>query len=284
MKTRWGAQGRPLVVDDVPKVMGIVNVTPDSFSDGGRWTSADAAVEHALRLVEEGADILDVGGESTRPGADVVPAAEEIRRVVPVIERLAAATRVPISVDTMKAEVAREAVRAGACILNDVSGLRDRAMAEVAADSGAAVVVMHMRGTPQTMQDDPRYDDVVEEVHAYLARQVDWCVREMGIPRDRIAVDPGIGFGKTYEHHLALLRNLDRFGTLDCTVLLGVSRKGMLKTMTGRGMDQRLAGSVVCSLAGCTRGAGVVRVHDVGPMVDAIKIWGLIRGWGKDDV
>jgi dihydropteroate synthase len=284
MTARWEAAGRPLIADAVPKVMGIVNVTPDSFSDGGRWYGVDAAVEHARKLVEDGADILDVGGESTRPGSAIVPPDEEIRRVVPVIERLAAAVSVPISIDTRKAEVAREALRAGACIVNDVSGLRDEAMAEVAVESGAAVVVMHMQGTPQTMQDDPRYDDVVEDVLAYLAGRVAWC-EAVGIPRSRIAVDPGIGFGKTYGHNLALLRNLDRFGTLDCAVLLGVSRKGTLKTMTGRSMDQRLTSSVVCSLAGCTLGAGVVRVHDVGPMVDAIKVWGLVRGWkGKDDV
>ncbi|AMV36708.1 dihydropteroate synthase [Planctomyces sp. SH-PL62] len=284
MNRRWEAAGRPLIADAVPKVMGIVNVTPDSFSDGGRWFSIEAAVEHALKLVEEGADILDVGGESTRPGSEIVPAAEEIRRVVPVIEQLAAATSVPISIDTMKPEVAREATRAGACIINDVSGLRDEETARVAVESGAAVVVMHMQGTPQTMQDAPRYDDVVEEVLAYLAERVDWCTNVMGIPRERIAIDPGIGFGKTYEHHLELLRNLGRFGTLECAMLLGVSRKGMLKTMTGRGLDQRLAASVVCSLAGCTLGAQVVRVHDVGPMVDAIKVWNLVRGWGTDDV
>nr|WP_303652820.1 dihydropteroate synthase [Paludisphaera mucosa] len=262
--------------------MGIVNVTPDSFSDGGRWATADAAVEHGLRLLQDGADILDVGGESTRPGAAIVPVAEEIRRLAPVIERLADA-HAPISVDTMKPEVARMAIRAGACIINDVSGLRDPEMAEVAAETGAAVVLMHMQGTPQTMQDAPHYDDVVEEVLGYLAERVHWC-QSMGIARARIAIDPGIGFGKTYEHNLALLRNLRRFETLDCVVVLGVSRKGLLKTMTGRGMDQRLTSSVVCSLAGCTLGASVVRVHDVGPMADAIKVWNLVRGWGSSDV
>lgn len=277
----WESRDRTLIADAVPRVMGIVNVTPDSFSDGGRWPEADAAVEHGLKLVEEEAAILDVGGESTRPGADVVPVAEEIRRVVPVIERLAAADR-PISIDTMKPEVAREALAAGACIINDVSGLRDEAMAKLAVDAGAAVVVMHMRGTPQTMQDDPRYEDVVGEVFEYLAGRVRWC-ESMGIPRSRVAVDPGIGFGKTYEHNLLLLRNLDRFATLDCALLLGVSRKGLLKKMTGKGMAQRLTSSVVCSLVGCTLGANIVRVHDVGPMVDAIKVWKEIRGWGSDD-
>ncbi|WP_240906919.1 dihydropteroate synthase [Paludisphaera rhizosphaerae] len=281
MAVVWESRNRVLIADPVPRVMGIVNVTPDSFSDGGRWAGADAAVEHGLQLVEEEADILDVGGESTRPGADVVPVAEEIRRVVPVIERLVAAGR-PISVDTMKPEVAREALAAGACIINDVSGLREPAMAEIAVDAGAAVVVMHMKGTPQTMQDDPQYHDVVAEVFDYLAERVRWC-ESMGIPRSRVAVDPGIGFGKTYEHNLLLLRNLDRFATLECALLLGVSRKGLLKTMTGKGMAQRLTSSVVCSLVGCTLGANIVRVHDVGPMIDAIKVWKEIRGWGSDD-
>ena len=277
----WKSRDRVLIADPVPRVMGIVNVTPDSFSDGGRWSTADAAVEHGLTLVEEAVDILDVGGESTRPGAEIVPVAEEIRRVVPVIERLAAAGR-PISIDTMKPDVAREALAAGACIINDVSGLRDEAMTRVAVDAGAAVVVMHMQGTPQTMQDAPRYDDVVAEVLDYLAERVRWC-ESVGIPRSRVAVDPGIGFGKTYEHNLLLLRNLHRFATLDCALLLGVSRKGLLKTITGKGMAQRLTSSVVASLVGCTLGANIVRVHDVGPMVDAIRVWKEIRGWGSDD-
>ena len=281
MSIGWDARGRDLLQGPAPRVMGIVNATPDSFSDGGRWFSAEAAVEHGLALVEAGADILDVGGESPRPGADVVPAAEEIRRVVPVVERLAA-TGVPISIDTMKPEVAREATAAGAVVINDVSGLRDEAMAEVAVDSQAAVVVMHMQGTPQTMQVDPRYEDVVEEVVAYLEGRVAWCTAR-GIPRNRIAVDPGIGFGKTDEHNLALLRNLRRLDGLAGPVVLGVSRKGVLKTMTGRSLHDRLTGSVVCSLAGCTLGARVVRVHDVGAMVDAIKVWGLLKGWGSED-
>ena len=277
MSVRWESKSRTLVSGPVPRVMGIVNVTPDSFSDGGRWADHDAAVAHGGRLAAEGADILDVGGESTRPGAEVVPVAEEIRRVVPVVAGLAP-LGVPISIDTMKPEVAREAVAAGACILNDVSGLRDERMAEVAAETGAAVVVMHMRGTPRTMQDDPRYGDVVAEVLDYLDGRLRWC-ESRGIPRSRVAIDPGIGFGKTYEHNRDLLRRLDRFATLDCALLLGISRKGLLKTMTGKGMDQRLTSSVVASLAGCTLGANVVRVHDVGPMVDAIKVWNEIRGW-----
>jgi dihydropteroate synthase len=277
LSTIWESRDRVLAAGPIPRVMGIVNVTPDSFSDGGRWAEHDAAVEHGRRLAAEEAAILDVGGESTRPGSEVVPIPEEIRRVVPVIERLAP-LGVPISVDTMKPEVAREALAAGACIVNDVSGLRDERMAEVAAEAGAAVVVMHMQGTPQTMQDDPRYDDVVGEVLDYLAGRIRWC-ESRGIARSRIAIDPGIGFGKTYEHNRELLRRLDRFATLDCAVVLGISRKGLLKTMTGKGMAQRLTASVVASLAGCTLGANVVRVHHVGPMVDAIKVWHEIRGW-----
>ncbi len=277
MSARWESKDRALVDGPTPRVMGIVNVTPDSFSDGGRWADRDAAVAHGKLLAIEGAEILDVGGESTRPGSDVVPADEEIRRVVPVVERLAP-LGIPISIDTMKPEVARAALAAGACIVNDVSGLRDERMAEVAAEFGAAVVVMHMQGNPQTMQDDPRYDDVVGEVFDYLAERIRWC-ESRGIPRARIAIDPGIGFGKTFEHNMDLLRGLDRFATLDCAVVIGISRKGLLKKITGKGMALRLTASVVSSLAACTLGARVARVHDVGPMVDAIKVWGAIRGW-----
>jgi len=283
MPRHWEAKGRIIVGDDVPKVMGIVNITPDSFSDGGRWFSTDIAIEHGLKLVDEGADILDVGGESTRPGAAIVPVEEELRRVIPVIEGLASRTSAPISIDTTKPEVARRALEAGASIINDVSALREPGMVEAAASSGAGVALMHMRGTPQTMQDNPVYDDVVAEVRAYLMERIAWC-EARGVPRSRIAVDPGIGFGKTHEHNLTLLRNLDQFATLGCVLLIGVSRKGTIKKMTGRGIEDRLVGSVVCSLAACTMGASVARVHDVGPMVDAIKVWNETRGWGRNDV
>lgn len=283
MPRRWEARGRTIIGDDVPKVMGIVNVTPDSFSDGGRWAATDAAIAHGLKLAEEGADILDVGGESTRPGADVVPVDEELRRVIPVVEALARQVDVPISIDTTKPDVARRAIDAGAVIINDVSALREPGMVEVAAATGAGVALMHMRGDPRTMQDNPVYNDVVAEVRAHLAERVAWC-EARGVPRSRIAVDPGIGFGKTHEHNLLLLRNLDQFATLDCVLLVGVSRKGTLKTITGRSMDQRLTASVVCSLAACTLGAAVARVHDVGPMVDAIKVWSAVRGWERNDV
>jgi len=283
MPRHWEAKGRIIISDDVPKVMGIVNVTPDSFSDGGRWFSTEVAVEHGLKLVEEGAEILDIGGESTRPGAEIVPVEEELRRVVPVVEALAGRTNVPISIDTTKSEVARRALEAGASIINDVSALREPGMVEAVSSAGAAVVLMHMLGTPQTMQDNPVYDDVVAEVREYLNERIAWC-EERGIPRSRIAVDPGIGFGKTHEHNLTLLRNLDQFATLGCVLMIGVSRKGTIKKMTGRSLDERLVGSVVCSLAACTMGAAVARVHDVGPMVDAIKVWNETRGWGKNDV
>lgn len=280
MSRHWEAKGRIIVGDEVPKVMGIVNVTPDSFSDGGRWFSTDIAIEHGLKLVDEGADILDVGGESTRPGAAIVPAEEELRRVIPVIESLSSRTNVPISIDTTKLEVARRALEAGASIINDVSALREPGMVELAASAGAGVALMHMRGDPRTMQDNPVYDDVVAEVREYLEQRVAWC-EARGVPRSRIAVDPGIGFGKTHEHNLTLLRNLDQFATLGCVLLIGVSRKGTLKKITGRSMEDRLIGSVVCSLAACAMGAGVARVHDVGPMVDAIKVWNATRGWGS---
>lgn len=283
MSRRWEAEGRIIIDDDVPKVMGIVNATPDSFSDGGQWASADAAIAHGLKLAEEGADILDIGGESTRPGAEIVPVDEELRRVIPVVEALASRAQAPISIDTTKPEVARRAIEAGASIINDVSALREPGMVEIASATGAAVVLMHMRGDPRTMQDNPVYNDVVAEVREYLAERVAWC-EARGIPRSRIAVDPGVGFGKTHEHNLLLLRNLDQFATLGCVLLIGVSRKGTLKKITGRSMDQRMPASVVCSLAACTMGAAVARVHDVGPMVDAIKVWNAVRGWGRNDV
>ncbi len=275
---RWEARGRALVTDRVPRVMGIVNVTPDSFSDVGRAMTAEGAVAHALRLVEEGADLLDLGGESSRPGAGPVPLDEELRRVVPVVEALALRVNVPISVDTTKAEVARQALQAGASIINDITALGDPELPRVVAETGAGVVLMHMAGTPRTMQHNPLYDDVVREVRDYLARRADE-VEARGIPRARIALDPGIGFGKTLEHNLLLLRNLDQFATLGCAVLIGASRKGFLGALTGRPVHGRAMASVVSSLAAATRGAAVLRVHDVGSMVDAIKVWTALRGW-----
>jgi dihydropteroate synthase len=275
---RWEARGRTIVAGGVPRVMGIVNATPDSFSDGGRALALDDAVKHALRLVAEGADLLDVGGESSRPGAEPVAEEEEVRRVVPVIEALASLVSVPISLDTTKAEVARQALRAGAVIVNDIEGLGgDPALPRLIADSGAGAVIMHMAGNPRTMQLDPRYDDVVSEVRAFLARRVDEAERA-GIPRERIAIDPGIGFGKTAAHNLDILRNLDQFANLGCAVLIGTSRKGFLGKLTGRPVGERTTASVVSSLAAIARGADVVRVHDVAPMVEAIRVWKAIEG------
>jgi dihydropteroate synthase len=275
----WEACGRLIVTDRRPRVMGIVNVTPDSFSDGGRVRTPGDAVAHALRMVDEGADLLDIGGESSRPGAEPVSLDEELRRVVPVVEALATRAGVPISVDTTKAEVARRAIAAGASIVNDITALQgDPELTRVVAGTGAGVVLMHMAGTPRTMQANPRYDDVVAEVHAALAGRIE-TVEALGVPRIRIAIDPGIGFGKTLDHNVKLLRNLDQFATLGCAVLIGTSRKGFLGTLTGRPVDRRVTASVVSSLAAVVKGAGVVRVHDVAAMVDAIRIWTVLHGW-----
>jgi dihydropteroate synthase len=275
----WEARGRAIVTDRVPRVMGIVNVTPDSFSDGGLAATLETAVAHGRRLVDEGADLLDIGGESSRPGAEPVPVEEELRRVIPVIEKLARQVAVPISVDTTKAEVARRALEAGAAIINDIAALgADRAMPRVVKEMDAGVVLMHMQGTPSTMQRNPEYEDVVSEVRDFLAERIAW-VESQGIPRARIAIDPGIGFGKTFEQNRELLRNLDQFANLGCTVVIGTSRKGLLGTLTGRPVSERATASIVSSLAAAVRGANVLRVHDVGPMTDAIKVWTALRGW-----
>ena len=232
--TRWQALGRTILsVDDpVPKVMGIVNLTPDSFSDGGRINGPDHALLRARRLVADGADLLDLGGESSRPGSETVSLDEELRRVIPVIEAIFEGLVVPISIDTTKAEVARRALDAGASVINDISAMAwDPDMGRVAAESGAGVVLMHMQGTPGTMQENPRYADVVRDIYDFLARRVEWA-ESIGISRDRIAIDPGIGFGKTIEHNLEILRNLRRFDTLGCAVVIGTSRKGFLGKIT----------------------------------------------------
>jgi dihydropteroate synthase len=254
-----------------PRVMGVVNVTPDSFSDGGDHFDPGAAVAHGERLAEEGAAILDVGGESTRPGAPTVPVDEEIRRVVPVIARLAARVRVPVSVDTSKPEVMRAAVDAGAQMINDVRALRVPGALEVAAATGAAVCLMHMQGEPGTMQSDPRYDDVVAEVREFLAQRVVAC-RGAGIPRERLCLDPGIGFGKRPEHNLALIARLGDLGDGSIPVLAGVSRKSLVGIITGRPAGQRLAGSVAFAALCVARGAAIIRAHDVAATVDAVKV------------
>ena len=276
--TKWKAKDQYLVDGTNPKIMGIVNVTPDSFSDGGRFATVALALDHASFLVTEGADILDIGGESSRPGAEIVPIEEELGRVIPVIEAVVGSCEIPISVDTIKPEVARAAVEAGALVINDIEGIADKpAMIRVAADTGAAVVVMHMAGNPRTMQFNPSYGDVVAEVYEFLARKVE-VIEQAGVPRERIAIDPGIGFGKTFDHNVTLLRNLERFAGLGCAVLIGNSRKGFLGKITGRTIDQRATASVVSSLNAILRGASIVRVHDVGPMADAVKVWSALQG------
>lgn len=261
--------------------MGIVNLTPDSFSDGGATLHPDSALAQARDFAVSGADLLDLGGESSRPGAEPVTLAEELRRVIPVVEAITTTMTIPLSIDTTKAEVARQAIKAGAVIINDITALAgDPEMTRVAAQTGAGVVLMHMQGTPATMHLNPHYHDVVTEVYEFLARRVDWAVAN-GIPRERIAVDPGIGFGKSSQHNLDILRSLRRFESLGCVVLIGVSRKGFLGKITGRPIDARASASAASSLAACLEGARVVRVHDVGPMVDLIKVWTAQRGWGN---
>jgi dihydropteroate synthase len=243
--------------------MGIVNVTPDSFSDGGRYLDAHAAIDQGLSLVQQGADILDIGGESTRPYSDSVGPNEELRRVLPVIEALCEQTDTPVSIDTAKARVAAEAVAAGAEIINDVTGLEgDPDMLRVAAESGAGVCVMHMQGTPQTMQDDPTYEDVVEDVFNYLKSRRD-ALLSSGIARERICLDPGIGFGKTHEHNLALLAGCRRFLDLGQPVLIGHSRKGFIGHLLGDKQADRTAATVGVALALARQGIQVIRVHDV---------------------
>jgi dihydropteroate synthase len=254
------------------RVMGIVNVTPDSFSDGGEWFERSAAIEHGRRLVAEGASILDVGGESTRPYADPVTVEEELERVVPVVEALTA-TGAQLSIDTMKAPVARAAVAAGATFVNDVTGFRhDPEMAGLVADRGCDCCVMHMLGDPQTMQEDPRYDDVVSEVKAFLEERVAFAVAA-GVAEARIAVDPGIGFGKTVEHNLELLRRLDEIAALGFPVVFGTSRKGFLGRLTGReDPHERVFGTVATNVLALERGASVFRVHDVAATADALTV------------
>ena len=264
--------GRPLRLDR-PRVMGIVNATPDSFSDGGAYFDAEAAVAHGLRLAEQGADILDVGGESTRPGAQAVPVEEELRRVVPVVERLVRETALPVSIDTSKPEVMRAAVAAGAGILNDVYGLRRDGALDAAAELGVPVVLMHMLGEPRSMQEAPDYDDVVGEVHRFLAERI-FAAEMAGIARKNIVVDPGFGFGKTTAHNLQLLAQLDRFTELGVPVLAGLSRKRSIGELTGRTEPRaRMAGSVAAHLVAAQRGALLLRVHDVAETVDALRVW-----------
>jgi dihydropteroate synthase len=254
-----------------PLIMGVVNVTPDSFSDGGRFLDADAAVNHGERLASEGAAILDVGGESTRPGADPVSEEEELRRVVPVVERLAGRSRV--SIDTTKVAVARAALEAGATLVNDVSALRfDPGMGALVAETGAGCCLMHMLGEPRTMQEDPRYDDVVSNVKAFLEERLAFAVAA-GIDEARVWLDPGIGFGKTVEHNLELLRRLDEIVAIGRPVVVGTSRKSFLgKLAGGRSEGERLPGTIATNVLALERGASVFRVHDVAQNADALAV------------
>ena len=261
-----------------PVVMGVLNVTPDSFSDGGRFVTVEAAVAQGLRLVEEGAAIIDIGGESTRPGAAPISIDEEIHRVVPVVERLRnAGVRAVISVDTSKPEVMRAAVAAGAGLINDVRALAEPGALQAVADSGCAVCLMHMQGDPRTMQRAPSYVDVVKEVKAFLVEGVQRC-RIAGVAPERIAIDPGFGFGKTLEHNLELLRHLGELTAAGWPVLVGLSRKSFVGTLTGRGAGERVHGSIAFAVIAALNGARIVRAHDVAATVDALKIVAAFQG------
>lgn len=274
--TRVWQCGRFALTLDRPLVMGILNVTPDSFSDGGEHEGPLEALEWAERMIAGGAAIVDVGGESTRPGSAPVTPAEELARVQPVVERLVADAVVPVSIDTRHPLVAQACVDAGAAIVNDVSGFRDDAMVRVAAGSGTGVVIMHMLGEPGTMQDDPRYDDVVDEVRGYLDRQAARLVRA-GVAESRIAIDPGIGFGKTLEHNLALLRGLPALVELGFPLVVGASRKRFIGEITGEQVPaERVGGSVAAALWAAARGAAVVRVHDVAATAQALAVTGML--------
>jgi dihydropteroate synthase len=255
------------------RIMGVVNVTPDSFSDGGLFLDTDDAVRHALELAAEGADILDVGGESTRPGAESVAEDEERRRVVPVLERVAAArTGVQLSIDTSKCDVAGAALDAGATYVNDVTAFRaDPGMAGLVAERGVECCLMHMLGEPRTMQEDPRYEDVVSDVKAFLEERLAFAVAE-GVPEERVMLDPGIGFGKTLEHNLELLRRLDEIVALGRPIVVGTSRKSFLGRITGREVGQRLPGTIATNVLALERGASVFRVHEVAPVRDALAV------------
>lgn len=256
---------------DRPRIMGILNLTPDSFSDGGLWTDPGAALRHALSMVEAGADFIDVGGESTRPGAAPVSLQEELDRVIPVIERLANASGAPLSVDTSKPEVMREAVRAGAGMINDVFALRQEGAVATAAELGVPVCLMHMQGEPRRMQEQPEYSDVVQEVSEFLTSRAAVC-EAAGVAREQIVLDPGFGFGKTLEHNLHLLRGLPTLAKAGYPLLAGLSRKSMLGAITGREAGDRVAASVTAAILAVQGGAAIVRVHDVAQTADALKL------------
>jgi len=269
----WRACDRSWEFPRPTLVMGVVNVTPDSFSDGGKFQSTDQAVEHALRLAEEGADILDIGGESTHPGAPPVDESEELSRVISIIEKLAGQTQAALSIDTQKPTVAQAAVKAGAVIINDIAANReDEAMWQLVAETGAGYVAMHMLGTPQTMQEAPQYGNVVNDVEAFfISRMTRW--NDWGMALEQVVLDPGIGFGKTVEHNLALLAALERFTKMQRPLLVGASRKSFIGHVTNTEVNDRLPGSLACACRAAQAGAGVVRVHDVKETVQALHTW-----------
>jgi len=260
----------------IPVVMGVVNVTPDSFSDGGLYLDPEDAIRQARRMAAEGARIIDVGGESTRPGAEPVDIGEELERVIPVVEALVAEIDLPISVDTSKPDVMRAAIAAGASMINDVLALQEPGALDTVAGSSVAVCLMHMQGKPRTMQAAPRYDDVVRDVHHFLVERVRACEID-GMDRSRLVVDPGFGFGKTLEHNLALLAALGEFSRDGLPVLAGLSRKSMIGQLTGRPAGERLAGSVALAALAVEHGAAIVRAHDVAQTVDAVRIAAALR-------
>ena len=266
------AKGRLIGFPGRPLMMGVVNVTPDSFSDGGRYLDVEAAVTHAIQLVEEGADLLDIGAESTRPGADPVDEAEELRRAIPVVTAVARAVTVPISIDTSKASVAQAALEAGAVLVNDVTALRgDPAMTEVIARTGAGIVLMHMQGTPRTMQQVPHYEDVIGEVAAFFEERIRFATTH-GIVQRQIVLDPGIGFGKLLVHNLTLLARLQRFACLGCPLLVGVSRKAFLGQLVDRPVQERQWATAAAVAMAVERGAGILRVHDVRAMKEVMQV------------
>ena len=278
----WNCRGREVVCGPRTLIMGILNATPDSFSDGGKFLAAETAVARGLEMIAEGADIIDIGGESTRPGAKPVPAAEEMARTVPVIKKLREKTGALISIDTRKAEVARAAIAAGADIINDISALSDSGMAAAAAETGAGLVLMHMLGTPETMQNNPQYGDVVSEVRTFLEERSALAVSR-GVAPEQIALDPGIGFGKTDEHNLALLNHIPALAASGRPVLIGVSRKGFIGRLTGKETADRLAGSLAVAAFSILHGAHILRVHDVKDSCDAARLVDKLRAQGTQD-
>jgi len=259
-----------------PHVMGIVNVTPDSFSDGGKYVNTELAVSHALQLIEEGADILDIGGESTRPGAIPVSLNEELNRVIPVIEALSKVSTVPISIDTYKPEVMREAIAAGADIVNDVRALQEQGALDIVAKSNAGVCLMHMQGEPQTMQTAPHYEDALHEVHAFLVARLNAAL-SAGITKNRILLDPGFGFGKRMQDNVALLQQLERLTEIGQPLLVGLSRKSILGAIAGASAEQKLHAGIAASIISVMKGAKIVRVHDVRATVDAFKVFNTLQ-------